>query len=513
MRNTDAARPAAGPPARPAGTARPHSPAGPPDARRWKALTLLVMSFFMVIVDSQIVMLALPAMESDLGFAAGDVQWVMSAYLLSFGGLLMFGGRTADLLGGRRMFMVGTALFGIASVLCGLAVNSEMLIGARILQGAAAAIMTPTAMAVLMHTFAEGPERNKALGIWTGIGAFGATAALLIGGPITDGLGWEWIFYINVPVVAAVLLLGPKVLRETPVAPGRKNFDPAGAITITAAIAALVYAVVDAPEAGWTSGRTLGLLAASAVLLAVFAAIENRSKAPLVPLRVFKSPTLVGGNILMLIVAMAVYGGALITSLYAQQVLGYSAVKFGLSTAIYALMSIVGANISARLVARIGYKPIAIVGMSLLTGGLLLLTQIDANGGYWSDLFFGLVIFGTGIGSTNVAASIASLTGAKPEESGLVSGINNAVFQIGAALGIAIASSVALAQTTGTTPEGLTDGFQAGFLATAVFAAVGLATALLLLLVRGKSANAEVAEGGEGSGDTAGSAPKVSVMH
>ncbi|MFH9299398.1 MFS transporter [Streptomyces sp. NPDC017520] len=455
-----------------------------PDPRRWLALTLLVTAFFMVIVDSQIVMLALPAIETELSFAAGGAQWVMSAYLLSFGGLLMFGGRTADLLGGRRMFLFGTALFGIASVLCGLAWTDEVLVTARVIQGVAAAVMTPTAMAVLMHTFAEGPERNKALGIWTGIGAFGATAALLIGGPITDGLGWEWIFYINVPVVAAVLIFGPRLLKETPVRPGRRRFDPAGAVTITAAIALLVYAVSEAPVIGWGSGETIGLLIAAAVLFVIFTVIESRSKAPLVPLRIFRSPTVVGGNILMIIVAMAVYGGALITSLYAQQVLGYSAVKFGLSTAVYALMSIIGANVSARLVVKVGYKPIAIVGMALLSGGLLLLTQIDPNGGYWSDLFFGLVIFGSGIGSTNVAASIASLTGAKPEESGLVSGINNAVFQIGAALGIAIASSVAFAYATGTDAKGLNDGFQAGFLATAVFALVGLVTALLLLLNR-----------------------------
>ncbi|MFE6296993.1 MFS transporter, partial [Streptomyces sp. NPDC057866] len=361
-------------------------------------------------------------------------------------------------------------------------------------------VMTPTAMAVLMHTFAEGPERNKALGIWTGIGAFGATAALLIGGPLTDGLGWEWIFYINVPVVAAVLLFGPRLLRQTPVQEGRRRFDPAGAVTVTAAVALLVYAVSEAPLVGWGSGQTIGMLIASAVLLVVFTLIENRSAAPLVPLRIFRSATVVGGNILMLIVAMAVYGGALMTSLYAQQVLGYSAVKFGLSTAVYAVMSIIGANVSARLVARTGYKPIAIVGMALLSGGLLLLTQIDPNGGYWSDLFFGLVVFGTGIGSTNVAASIASLTGAKPEESGLVSGINNAVFQIGAALGIALASSVAFAHTTGTSPEALNNGFQAGFLTTAVFALTGLVTALLLLLHRGKEGTPADSGAEHGSG-------------
>ncbi|RSN33310.1 MFS transporter [Amycolatopsis sp. WAC 01416] len=460
-----------------------------PDPRRWKALALLCAAFFMVIVDSQIVLLALPAIETEFGFDPGNAQWVMSAYLLAFGGLLMFGGRAADLLGGRRMFLVGAALFGVASILCGLAWTGEVLIGARLLQGLSSAIMTPTAMAVLMNTFGEGAERNKALGIWTGIGAFGATAALLIGGPITDGLGWEWIFYINIPVVLAVLFLGPRLLRETPVRHGRKSFDPLGALTITAAIGLLVYAVVVAPEAGWLSGRTLWMLAGAVVLLALFVVVESRGKSPLVPLRIFRSGSLVGGNILMLLVAMCVYGGAFVTSLYAQQVLGYSAVRFGLSTAVYAVMSIIGANVAARLAAKIGYKAIAIVGMTLLGTGLLLLTAISPQGGYWTDLFIGLVVFGSGIGSTNVAASIASLSGARPEESGLVSGLNNATFQVGAALGVAITSSVAFAVTGGSTDKAaLTDGFSAAFLACAIFAAIGLVTALLLLLQRKKTA-------------------------
>ncbi|MCP3822802.1 MFS transporter [Streptomyces sp. A3M-1-3] len=456
-----------------------------PDSRRWKALALLCAAYFMVIVDSQIVILAMPFIESELGFTPAGVQWVMSAYLLSFGGLLLFGGRTADLLGGRRMFMIGTALFLAASLLCGLAVTSEMLIAARIAQGVAAAIMTPTAMAVLMHTFGEGPERNKALGVWTGIGAFGATAALLIGGPITELLGWEWIFFINIPIAGLILLLGPRVLRETPVRPGKRSFDPFGALTVTLAVALLVYGVVEAPEVGWGSGRTIGLLVAAAVLAVLFLMIEARSKSPLVPLKIFRSATFVGGNLLMLLVAMSVFGGALITSLYAQQVLGYSAIVFGLSTAIYAAMSIIGANVGARLAGKVGYKLIALVGAILLGTGLLLLSQVSADGNYWSDLFWGLVVFGTGIGSTNVAASIAALSGVRPEESGLASGVNGAVFQIGAAFGIAISSTVAVAVTDGSESRfALTEGFQGAFLATAVFAGLALLTALAMFLIR-----------------------------
>ncbi|WP_046500532.1 MFS transporter [Streptomyces odonnellii] len=456
-----------------------------PDPRRWKALALLCAAYFMVIVDSQIVILALPEIESDLGFSAGGVQWVLSAYLLSFGGLLLFGGRTADLLGGRRMFMVGTVLFLVSSVVCGLAWTSEVLVVTRIIQGIAAAIMAPTAMAVLMTTFGEGSERNRALGIWTGIGAFGATAALLIGGPITEGLGWEWIFFINIPIALVVLVLGPRLLRETPISEGKRSFDPAGAITITAAIALLIYAVVEAPEVGWGDGQTIGLIVAAAVLVVVFALIEQRAASPLVPLRIFRSPTMVGGNLMMLLVAMATYGGALITSLYAQQVLAYTAVFFGLSTAIYSAMSIVGSNVSGPVATRFGFKPVAVAGTVLLGIGTLLLAQVSADGDYFGDLFWGLLVFGSGIGTTVVASSIAALSGVRANESGLASGINNSVFQIGAALGIAVCSSVAMAYTSGPTERvALTEGFQAAFFATAAMAGIALVVALVLLLIR-----------------------------
>ncbi|MCE7081230.1 MFS transporter [Streptomyces sp. ST2-7A] len=469
---------------------RPPTPAteAGPDPRRWKALALLCAAYFMVIVDSQIVILALPAIESDLNFSTSGVQWVLSAYLLSFGGLLLFGGRTADLLGGRRMFMFGTVLFLITSVICGLAWTSEVLVVTRIVQGVTAAIMAPTAMAVLMNTFGEGSDRNRALGIWTAIGAFGATAALLIGGVITDRPGWECIFFINIPIALVVLFLGPRLLRETPIAQGRRSFDPVGAVTITAGLALLIYVIVEAPEVGWGDATTLGLLAVAAVLIIGFIFVEQRVAQPLIPLRVFRSPTLVGGNIMMLLVAMATYGGALITSLYAQEVLGYTAIFFGLSTAVYSAMSIVGSNVSGLVATRVGFKPVAIVGMTLLGIGTLLLAQVSAYGNYFGDLFWGLLIFGIGIGigTTVVASSIAALSGARPREAGLASGINNSVFQIGAALGIAVCSSVALAFTRAEGParEALTEGYQAAFMATAVMAGIGLLVAVTLMAVR-----------------------------
>lgn len=452
------------------------------DPRRWKALALLCTAYFMIIVDSQIVILALPSIEADLGLGLQASQWVMSAYLLSFGGLLLFGGRTADLLGGRRMFLVGTALFLAASVGCAVAWSSDVLIGARVVQGAAAAIMAPTALAVLMTTFADGAERNRAVGIWTGVGAFGATAALLIGGPITEGLGWPWIFYINLPLAGAVLVLGPRLLRETAVRGGRRSYDPLGAVTVTGALLLLVYAVVEAPEAGWGSARTIAMLAGAVVAGALFVAVERRSAAPLLPLRLLRSATLVTGNVMTLLVSMAIYGGALMMSVYAQQVLGYSAVRFGVSTAIYAFMSVVGSNVAGQLTTRFGYPRVGVAGAVLLSGGALLLSHVSAGGSYWTELLPGLVVFGAGIGMTVVAAAIAALSNAAPHESGLASGINNSVFQIGAALGIALCTTVSVAAADGSLPDpsaALTEGVRAAFLATFLVAAACLAVVTL----------------------------------
>lgn len=441
----------------------------------------------MIIVDAQIVILALPSIQSQLDFTTAGVQWVMSAYLLSFGGLLLFGGRTADLLGGRRMFMIGTVLFLVASVVCAAAWSAGVLVGARIVQGVAAALMAPTAMAVLMNIFPEGPERNRAVGIWTGIGAFGATAALLVGGPITEGLGWQWIFLINVPVALAVLVIGPRLLRETPIRPGTRSFDPAGALTITAALGLVVFAVVGAPATGWLAPQVLAPLGAAVVLFVVFVLVERRSKAPLVPLRIFRSSATVGGNLLTLLVAMAIYGGALMMSIYAQEVLGYGVVLFGLSTAIYAAMSVLGSNLSGPLTSRFGYPAVAVVGAVLLGIGTFLFTRVPVDGNYWTDLFPAMVVFGFGIGTTVVAAAIAALSGVAPHESGLASGINNAVFQIGAALGVALCATVSVAFTDPSAADeraGLTAGIQAAFGATLVFSVTGLVVALVLGLVR-----------------------------
>jgi EmrB/QacA subfamily drug resistance transporter len=453
-----------------------------PDPRRWKALALLCTAFFMVILDSAIVVVALPSIDADLGFSTGDLQWVLSAYLLSFGGLLLLGGRAADLLGRRRVFIVGTGLFALASLGCGLAGSEAALIAARVIQGVAAAIMTPTALSILTTNFEEGPERNKALGVWAAIGGVGATAAWLVGGPITDGLGWEWIFFINVPVAAGVMALSPVLLRESRDREGRHQFDVAGAVTITAALVALVYAVVEAPEAGWADAQTLGLFALAVALIALFGWIEARSAAPLAPLRLFRSRALVGGNLVLFALGMLAFGMPFILTQYAQQVLDWSPVEFGLASVVMPVMAAVGSATGQALATRRSIRPIVVVSMVLTGLGCLLLTQVSVGGSYLGDIFFGLLVFGPGLGVGYVAGSIASLAGVAEREAGLASGLNNTSFQIGGAVGVAILSTVAVSEADGGGPlVALTSGYQAAFTTAIAFAAFGLLVALLLL--------------------------------
>jgi EmrB/QacA subfamily drug resistance transporter len=459
------------------------------DPRRWKALALLCTAFFMVILDSAIVLVALPSIDADLAFSAGDLQWVLSAYLLSFGGLLLLGGRAADLLGRRRMFMAGTGLFALASLGAGLAGTAEMLLAARVIQGVAAAIMTPTALSILMTTFPEGAERNKALGVWGSTGAIGGTAAWLIGGPVTSGLGWEWIFLINVPVAAAVAALSPVLLHESRATAIERRFDVAGAVTITTALVALVYAVVEAPEVGWSSGQTLGLLAVTGVLIAAFVGIESRSVAPLAPLRVFRSRALVGGNLVLLALGTFAFGVPFILTQYAQEVLGWSPIQFGLASMVMPVAATIGTTTAQAVSTKRGVRPVAVVAMVLAGVGSLLFSRVSVDGSYLGDLFFGLLILGPGIGAAYVAGSIASLTGVADADAGLASGLNNASFQIGGAIGVAVLSTVAISGAHGTEPlAALTNGYQSAFAVAIVFAAIGVAVSALLLGRRRPSA-------------------------
>jgi EmrB/QacA subfamily drug resistance transporter len=451
-----------------------------PDPRRWRALALLCTAFFMVILDSAIVVVAIPSIEQDLGFSPTGLQWVLSAYALSFGGLLLLGGRAADLLGRRRVFVAGTLLFSAASLWCGLAWSDGALIAARAVQGIGAAAMTPSALSILMTTFAEGPERNKALGAWGSVGGIGASAGWLIGGPLVDGPGWEWVFFINLPVGAAVLALAPRLLRESRRADQRRSFDLGGALTVTGACLALVYAIVDAPEAGWGSAQTIILAAVAAALLTAFAAIEARVRAPLVPLRILRSRTLVGANATMLLTACSAFGMPFILTLYAQQVLGYSAVEFGLSSLVFPLMAAAGSAAGQAVVTRRGFAGVTAAGMTLLALGTAYLTQAPADGSYAADLLPALVLFGAGLGLAFVASSIAALAGVTEDEAGLASGLNNTAFQLGGALGVAVATTVAVSGIHGTGAQALTEGYQDAFLACVAFPVVGLVLTLLL---------------------------------
>jgi MFS family permease len=398
--------------------------------------------------------------------------------------------------------MVGVALFATSSLLCGLAWSDQVLVAARVLQGAAAAILAPTALSLLMTVFEEGPERNKALGIWGGIGGVGATSGLLIGGPVTESLGWEWVFFINVPVALGVLALCPALLPESRAPVRERVYDIGGAVTITAALVLLVYAVSEAPDVGWTGVQTIASIAAAVALIAAFVRIEARSVAPLVPLGIFNSTTLVGGNLVLLTAGAALDGMLIIVTLYAQEVLGYSTVQFGLGVAVLTVMSVVGAVSGQALVTRVGLRPVAVTGMILVGTACLVLTQVSVDGSYFGDMFLGLLLFGTGLGATFVASQIAGLSGVAEEESGLAAGLVDSSFNVGSALGIAVLSTVAVARTDDVLAGAdqpvdpslaLTEGFQAAFLVALGIAVLGAFLAAVLFRRPGKSEDATIA--------------------
>ena len=458
------------------------------DPRRWQALALLCGAFFMVLLDGTITLVALPSIGADLGFARQDLPWVLSAYALTFGGLLLLGGRAADLLGRRRVFTAGVAVFTAASLLCGLAWSPAALIAARAVQGAGAAIMTPTALSIISTTFTEGTERNKALGIWGALGGIGATTAWLIGGPLVDGPGWEWIFFINIPIGVAALALSPVLLRESQGSLTRRSYDPAGALTITGALVLLVYAVIKAPSAGWGDAATVLPLAGAAALLAAFALIESRHQAPLVPLRIFRSRTLAAADALTVLIGAVAVGMPFVLTLYAQQVLGYSAIKFGVGSVVLALAVTAGAIAGQGAVLKVGFRPVAAAGLALMAAGSLVLTQVSVHGSYFPDIFAGLLVCGLGIGLAFVTATVAALAGVAGHEAGLASGLSNTALQIGTALGVAIVTTVAVSRSAGYLAAHpganplvvLTEGYQSAFVACAVLAGIGLALALLL---------------------------------
>ncbi len=469
------------------------------DPKRWKALALLSVAYLMVVLDLSIVNVALPSIQTDLGFSPEDLQWIVSGYALTFGGFLLLGGRMGDLLGRRLIFMIGLAAFAAFSLLAGFSTSPEMLIVARLLQGAAGAILSPSVFSIVSVMFSEGSERNKALGILGAVAGSGAAIGVLLGGVFTQYVGWEWIFFVNIPIGLGALLLVPRYVRESRADGLTKHFDTAGAVTVTGSLMLLVYGLTQSTNAGWASLQTIGVLAGSAVLMAAFLAIELRSRSPLVPLGFFRRRTPTGANIVGLGLGTTVFGMFFLLSLYMQQVLGFSAMQAGAAYLAIALTAVVSSGVSQALVTRIGVKPVLATGMMLLAGGLLYFTQVSPQGSYVDDLLPGFLLVGVGLGFSFVPVSIAALAGIGDREAGLASGLINTTQQVGGALGLAVLATISTTRTenllaSGTEPaSALTTGFAAAFWVGVGFALISLAATLLALRKRDLELPAEVA--------------------
>ena len=455
---------------------------------RWRAFAVLAVAFFMTVADLAIVNVALPTIGRKLHMPESSLQWVVTGYALTFGGFLLLGGRAADLLGRRRILMAGLFVFTAASLGCGLAKSEGFLIAMRFLQGLGAAFVLPAALSIVMNMFPEGAERNKALGAWGAIGASGAAVGVMAGGLLTRYLGWEYIFYLNVPIGAAALALAPRMVPESRLATARRRFDPFGAVTVTGGLSLLVYAVSTAPRVGWGTARTVSLLAASVVLLAAFVVIETRVEAPLMPLRIFRLKTLAGANAVGVLLGGSFFAFIFIGTLYMQQVLGYSALKAGLAWLVTALSSVAFAGLSQALVTRGSARLVMAAGMAMIGGGILWTTQVPVHGDFWADLAGPFLIIGVGTAFAFVPVSIAALAGVAEHEAGLASGLINTSQQLGGAVGVAAASTIAATHASTLLHQGaapavaLTGGFHWAFWACGL---IGLAAVpVTFLLVR-----------------------------
>lgn len=469
-------------------------------AKRWKALILLCMAQFMVVLDASIVNIALPSIGEDLGFTQENLTWVVNGYIITFGGFLLLGGRLADLLGRRRVFMSGLALIAVASLAAGFAANEGQMIAARAAQGLGAAVISPAALSIITTLFTDGSERNKALGAWGAVAGSGGAAGVLLGGVLTDGLGWEWVMWVNVPVALGVFLLAPRLLGESREDDQARHFDVPGAVAITAALTVLVYALVDAGDAGWGSTQTLGLLGLSAALHAIFVAIELRSQKPLVPFRIFRMRTLTGANVVGLLLGASLFSMFFFVTLYMQQVLGYTAIEAGLAFLPLSVAIILSAGIASQLVTKIGFKLVLTIGMALIAAGLFWFSQISTGGSYTSDILGPSVVAAVGLGLSFVPTTIAAVSGIEERESGLASGLINTSQQIGGALGLAVLASIANSKTDdlmadaqgnpAELPNALVEGFQVAFAGGALVAVAGLI--LTMVLIRNKDSQEHV---------------------
>jgi EmrB/QacA subfamily drug resistance transporter len=472
-------------------------------SNKWLALALLAAAQFVVILDASIVNVALPSIGADLQFSQENLSWVVNAYVLVFGGFLLLGGRMADLLGRRRLFMAGLILFALASLAGGLAQNEAQLIIARAVQGLGGALLSPAALSLVTVLFEEGSERNKAMGVWGAVAGSGGAVGVLLGGMLTEWAGWEWVLFVNVPVGIAAALLAPRLLPESR-NEGHRHFDFAGAFSITAGLSLLVYTLVDAESAGWGSTQTIGLGALSLALIASFYVIERRSKAPLMPFPgIFRIRTITGINVSAVLIAAALFSMFFFISLYMQQVLGFSALEAGLAYLPLAVGIIITAGATAGLVTRFGFKPVLVTGLIVTAIGLVWFSQVDADGSYVADILFPSLIAAIGLGLAFVSMTVAAVSGVEAHEAGLASGLINTSQQIGGALGLAILATVANGRTDDALqagnqmPSALTEGFQAAFTVGAGFAIVGAILAMILVSGRASREHAEAAQRGE----------------
>ncbi len=458
-----------------------------PDPRRWQALALVCVAFFMTVLDVSIVNVALPSIGRSLHFSETGLQWVITAYAITFGGFLLLGGRAGDILGRKRMFLVGVAIFSVASLVCGLAGSTSVLVAARAVQGFGAAIVSPATLSIITTTFEEGPERNKALGIWGAMGGSGAAAGVMLGGILVKYLGWEWIFFVNVPVGVLVLALTPRIVRESRAPDIGRSFDAIGASSVTGGLTLLVYAISKAPVDGWSNTTTIVLLIAAALLIVFFVVWETRVENPLMPLSIFRIRTLAGANVVGALLGASIFADFFLLTLYVQNVLGYSPLKTGITFLATAGTVVVVAGLSQWLCTKIGPKPVMVAGLALNTGALIWYAQIPVDGTYTRNLLGGYLMFGFGIAFAFIPVSIAALAGVGPREAGLASGLLNTSQQVGGAIGVAIASSIAVSHATHLLQSGesqaaaFTSGYALAFWVVAGIASAAIVAAVVLV--------------------------------
>jgi EmrB/QacA subfamily drug resistance transporter len=457
-------------------------------------LAVVAVAQFMVVLDASIVNVALPSIQRDVGFSEQSLSWVLNAYTLIFGGFLLLGGRAADRLGRRRLFMAGMALFSVASLACGLSQSEATLLIARGAQGLGGAMVSPAALSIILTTFAEGSERNRALAVWGAIAGAGGAVGLLLGGAIVEVLSWRWVFFVNVPIGAAVLLLAPRILAESRAEGVRGGYDVEGATAITLGTMALVFTLIKANDWGWGSGRTLAGLGISAVLLVAFVWIERRHENPLVPLRIFANRSLASSDVTMLLLSAALFGVFFFCTLYLQQVLGYNALKTGVAYLPLTLTAIVSSGIASSAANRFGPKPVLVGGLLVATVGFALFTRVQAHGDYAGRVLPAMVVIGVGLGMSFVPITIAATSGVAAEDSGLASGLLNTTQQVGGSLGLAVLSAVSAPRITSalgggsTLPAALTHGFTGAFRVSAILCAVAAVVAVVLLPGRRREA-------------------------